>query len=62
MHCLKSWVRILALASVRMVSGRVKRPRDVTQLPLDPRPEQVVKDGDDNIAADSGDSRSRRRL
>ncbi len=28
-----------------MLSGRVNWPRDVTQLPLPPSPEQVVKDG-----------------
>jgi hypothetical protein len=33
------------LASYRTISGRVYWPRDVTQTPLKPNPEQVVKDG-----------------
>jgi hypothetical protein len=45
MHCLKIWLRTLALASNPTSSGRVYTPRDVTQRPLTPAPEQVVKDG-----------------
>lgn len=46
MHCLKAWVRALALASNPTSSGRVYTPREVTQRPLTPGPEQVVKDGE----------------
>jgi hypothetical protein len=46
MHCLKLWLRALALASNPTSNGRVYTPRDVTQRPLTPRPEQVVKDGE----------------
>jgi len=45
MHCRNICERVLALASYRIVSGRVYWPRDVTQMPLRPSPEQVVKDG-----------------
>jgi hypothetical protein len=46
MHCRKLWLRALALASNPTSNGRVYTPRDVTQRPLAPRPEHVVKDGD----------------
>jgi hypothetical protein len=45
MHCRYICARVLALASYDMLIGRVYCPRDVTQAPLKPRPEHVVKDG-----------------